>query len=53
MIPRRARLSNGGVDIRAYAKYVLKEGSVSEKRDLLGNLRSKISYANKSISILK
>lgn len=37
------------VDIRNYAKYVLREGSVFEKRDLLGCLRSKIQIANKTI----
>jgi site-specific DNA recombinase len=34
-------------DIRNYAKYILKEGAVTEKRELLGNLRSKIIYKDK------
>ncbi len=41
------------LDIRAYAKYLLKEGSVSEKRELLGNLRSKLIYKNKIVSLLQ
>lgn len=40
------------VNIRKYVKYLLKEGAVSEKRDLLGNLRSKLIYKNKAIHLL-
>lgn len=40
-------------DIRNYAKYILKEGSVSEKRELLGNLRSKITYKDKTLTLLE
>lgn len=40
------------MDVRAYMKYLLREGSMSEKRELLGNLRSRLVYANKAISIL-
>lgn len=39
-------------DIRNYAKYILKEGSVSEKRELLGNLRSRIIYKDKALALL-
>jgi hypothetical protein len=38
-------------DIRNYAKYVLKEGSVLEKRELLGSFRSKILYKNRTLSL--
>lgn len=38
-------------DIRNYAKYLLTEGSVFEKRDLLGCLKSKINLKNKVVSI--
>jgi hypothetical protein len=37
-------------DIRNYAKYLLTEGSMFEKRDLLGCLKSRIELRNKSIS---
>ncbi len=37
------------VDIRNYTKYILKEGSDIEKRELLGCIKSKISLANKMI----
>ncbi|MFZ3012041.1 MAG: recombinase family protein [Minisyncoccia bacterium] len=38
-------------DIRNYAKYLLTDGSVFEKRDLLGCLKSKIELKNKKINI--
>ena len=39
-------------DIRNYAKYILKEGTVTEKRELLANLRSKIIYKDKELTLL-
>ena len=41
------------VNIRAYAKYLLRQGSISEKRELLGNLRSRLVYLNKRITLLE
>jgi len=38
-------------DIRNYAKYLLSEGSIFEKRDLLGCLKSKIILKEKKITI--
>jgi len=38
-------------DIRNYAKYLLSEGSIFEKRDLLGCLKSKIELNNKAIHL--
>jgi hypothetical protein len=40
------------VNIRTYAKYLLKEGSIVEKRELLGNLRSRIVYKDKTLTLL-
>lgn len=37
------------VDIRNYAKYLLKEGTIYEKRELLSCLRSKLILKNKKI----
>jgi len=37
------------IDIRNYAKYLLKEGSILEKRELLANLQSKLVMRNKKI----
>ncbi len=39
------------VDIRSYAKYVLKEGSRSEKRDILSCLQTKLILTNQKISL--
>lgn len=39
-------------DIRNYAKYILKEGSTVEKRELLANLRSRILYKDKTLKLL-
>ena len=41
------------MDIRNYAKYILKEGSTSEKRELLGNLRSRIIYKDKTLRLIE
>lgn len=38
-------------DIRNYAKYILKEGTVMEKRELLANLRSRIVYKDKELKL--
>ncbi len=43
--------TNRDADIRNYAKYILKEGSSTEKRELLINLRSKIIYKDKILSL--
>lgn len=34
------------VDIRAYAKYLLCKGSIDEKKELLANLKNRLSYQN-------
>ncbi len=39
------------IDIRNYAKYVLKEASDLEKRELLGCLNSKVVFKEKKISL--
>ncbi|MFA6896859.1 MAG: recombinase family protein [Patescibacteria group bacterium] len=41
------------VDLRVYAKYVLKEGSATEKRELLANLRSRIVLREKRLTLIK
>lgn len=42
----------GDIDIRNYAKYILRDGTMVEKRELLSCLRSKILMAEKRIKIL-
>ena len=39
------------VDVRNYAKFILKEGSIEEKRELLSCFKSKIILSNKVISL--
>jgi DNA invertase Pin-like site-specific DNA recombinase len=41
----------GDVDVRNYAKYILRDGTMFEKRELLTCLRSKITMAEKEIKI--
>ena len=40
------------VDIRTYAKYLLREGSIIEKRELLANLKGKMIYTDKKITLV-
>lgn len=39
------------IDIRNYAKYILRDGTMLEKRELLSCLRSKVTLANKELRI--
>ena len=39
------------IDLRNYAKYILREGSDIEKRELLGCFRNKIALNNKTVAI--
>lgn len=48
----KERIEVKDVDIRDYAKYVLREASDTEKRELLGCLRSKIILTNKIVSLV-
>lgn len=40
-------------NVKNYVKYILKEGSKTEKREVLGNLRSRITYKDKELSLVK
>ena len=39
------------VDIRNYAKYILREGEIFEKRELLSCLRSKLVFKNRTLNL--
>jgi DNA invertase Pin-like site-specific DNA recombinase len=39
------------IDIRTYAKYLLREGTIYEKRELLANLKNKIVIKDKKITL--
>jgi hypothetical protein len=45
--------NNKETDIRNYAKYILKEGTTVEKRELLSHLRSKITYKDKALNLVE
>ncbi len=49
----QALVEENEVNIRQYAKYLLKEGSVSDKRELLANLRSRLKYKDKKITLIE
>lgn len=40
---------NADVDVRDYAKYLLREGTIAEKRELLSCLRSKLVLKEKRV----
>ena len=40
------------IDIRNYAKYILRDGTLEEKRELLGRLKNEIQLLDKKIFIL-
>ena len=39
------------IDLRGYAKYLLKEGSAIEKREFLSRMKSKFMIARKVVAI--
>jgi site-specific DNA recombinase len=41
----------GDIDIRNYAKYILRDGTILEKRELLTCLRSRITMAEKQVKV--
>lgn len=45
--------TNKEMDIRNYAKYILKEGTTDEKRLLLGNLQTRIIYKDKKLKLVQ
>lgn len=46
----KEKVEVGDIDIRNYAKYILKDGTDLEKRELLSCMKSKISLKNKIVS---
>jgi hypothetical protein len=47
----RSKVDAADLDIRNYAKYLLREGTSTEKRELLGCFKSKLLLRNKSITL--
>lgn len=52
LLGTKAQVAVKDIDIRNYAKFILQEGTVEEKRELLGCLKTKIVLKNKIISLL-
>ncbi|MFZ4500477.1 MAG: hypothetical protein ACOYMZ_03210 [Minisyncoccia bacterium] len=51
LLGTKEKVSTDSVDVRGYAKFVLKEGSDVEKRELLRCLKSKILLSQKKITL--
>lgn len=49
----KMKIDENDIATKEYAKYVLKEGSVTEKRELLGHLRSRLLLEDKKITLVK
>lgn len=47
----KEKVEVGDIDIRNYTKFILRDGTDSEKRELLSNFRSKILLSNKIVSL--
>lgn len=48
---KETKVSVKDVEVRNYAKYILREGQIAEKRKLLGCLKSKVCLVNKTITM--
>ena len=53
LLGNKERIQIEDIDIRNYARYLLKEGEDLEKRELLSSLKSKVVLENKVIKIIK
>lgn len=51
LLGKKEKLDATDVDIRNYAKYVLRDGKIEEKRELLSQLKSRIILENKTIRL--
>lgn len=52
-IEKDEKLPEEKIEIKTYAKYLLREGSIIEKRELLGCLQSKLIFKNKQVYLEK
>ena len=53
LLGKKDKVETTDIDIRNYAKYILRDGKVEEKRELLGCLRSKVCLTERKVSIRK
>lgn len=47
----KSKIKEKGADIKAYVKYILENGKIEEKREMLGNLNSKLILKDKELII--
>ena len=45
--------SNKDIDLKTYLKYILKDGSITEKREVLSCLKSRVVMTNKKLELAK
>jgi len=51
VLGHKKETNNSDIDIRSYAKYLLREGTLVEKRELLFFLKSKLVFKDKKIGL--
>ncbi len=51
LLNKKDKITVDDIDVRNYAKYLLREGKDIEKRELLGCLRGQIQLKEKEISL--
>ena len=52
LLGTKEKIQIADIDVRNYAKYILREGRDIEKRELLGCLRGKIQLKEKQITLM-
>lgn len=50
--PTELSIDEVNLNLKVYVVYVLRDGSISEKRELLGHLRSRLQFKNRQIALL-
>lgn len=53
LMGRKTNITVKDIDIRNYAKFILLEGTIDEKREFLRCLNNKISFRDKRVSLLR
>jgi len=48
---KETKINVEDIEVRNYAKYILRDGPIYEKRELLGSLKSKLTVANKIVQL--
>ena len=48
-----AKMNAKGVDVQDYARYVLNDGSMTERREFMGCIKSKITVTKKVVTVQK